>query len=129
MPVAERRICSRGKVALIHEEGQRLERRNFERLTATDISALELIVAANHIGLGLGEAGAVTLVGAARQLRALAANDPGDLVIASLSALGAGEVVRPLFRCFVKEFPLFHRWLARELLSRRRGRTVNVGPG
>ena len=52
---------------LVHEESERLQRSNLERLAATDVGALQLVVAADHVGLRLGEARTVALVAAARQ--------------------------------------------------------------
>jgi len=69
---------------------------------------LELVVAANHVGLSLGESRPVALVAAARELRAFAAHDPGHFLVRRLAALGANEIVRALFRYFVEEFPLIH---------------------
>jgi len=93
---------------LLRQKRQRLQPRNLERLAAADVGAGQFVVAAHHIGLRLGEAGSVALVGVARQLRPFAANYPGNFVFPRLAALGAGQGVAALFRRFVEKFPLFH---------------------
>jgi len=87
-----------------------LELRNLEWLAAADVGAGELVIAANHVGLGLGEAGAVAFVGVARQLGPLAPDYPAYLVLAGLAAFGTGKSVFPHFSCFVEEFTFFH-WI------------------
>ena len=103
----------------IHDESQRLQRGNLERFAATDVRALQLVVAADHVGLSLGEARTVALVAASRQLRAFAPHDPGNFVFRCLAALGANEIVRALFRRFVEEFPLIHGAFPRGRISFR----------
>jgi hypothetical protein len=82
---------------------------NLEGLAAADVGAGELVVAAHHIGLRLGKAGSIALVGSAGQLRTLAPHYPGDLVLARLAALGAREGVGSQFRGLVEKIPFFHR--------------------
>ena len=93
---------------LLRQKRQRLQPRNLERLAAADVGAGQFVVAAHHIGLRLGEAGSVALVGVARQLRPFAANYPGNFVFPRLAALGAGQSVAALLRRLVEKFPLFH---------------------
>jgi hypothetical protein len=89
-------------------KSQRLQAGDFERLAAADVGAAELVVATDHVGLGLGELGAVALIGMARKLRLLAPDDPGYLVLSTLAALGAGEGVGALLCRFVEEITLIH---------------------
>jgi hypothetical protein len=67
-----------------------LELGNLKGFAAADIGARQFVVASYHVRLRFGEAGAVTLVGAAGQLRAFAPDDPSDLVFGGLAAFGAG---------------------------------------
>ena len=88
---------------------------NLKGLAAADVGAGQFVVASYHVRLRFGEAGAVTLVGPARHLRPLAPHDPCYFVLARLSALGADEVVRPLFRGFIEKIALFHCFQALQL--------------
>ena len=85
-----------------------MEGGDLEGLAAADVLAGELVVAADHVGLGLGEAGSVALVGVARELGALAADDPGDFILGRLAAFGTGEVVGALLGGFVEKIAFFH---------------------
>lgn len=90
------------------QEGDGLDSGDFEALAAADIFAGDHVVAADHIGLRLGEAGAVALIGVAGQSTLLAADEPAQFVVASLSAVGAGEHVVALLGALVKEIAFFH---------------------
>ena len=90
------------------EECQRLQLGDFKTLAAADVGAAYEVVAAHHVGLGFGKAGAVALVGIAWQLRALAANDPVDLIFAWLAAVGANQSVSLLLVGFGKKIAFFH---------------------
>src|SRR3954454_18027786 len=79
--------------SLVVEKGQRLQAGDLERLAAAHVRAGQFIVAAHHVGLRFGKFGAIAFVGIAGQLRAFAADYPGDLVIVGLPALGTGEAV------------------------------------
>jgi len=94
--------------ALVRQEGYGLELGDFEGFAASHVGAGELVVAADHVGLGFQEAGAVAFVGVAGQLGAFAADDPGNFVLAGLAALGAGDGVAALFSGLVEKFPFFH---------------------
>src|SRR5579863_4414155 len=93
---------------LLAEKRQRLQANNLERFAAADVGAGQFVIAAHHVGLGLGETGAVALVRLARQLRSLAADDPRNLVFVGLPAFRTGKDVRAQLRALGKEFPLFH---------------------
>src|ERR1019366_2918569 len=93
----------------LRQERQRLQLRDLEGLAAADVDAGQLVVAAHHIRLRLGESAPVPLIGVARQLRPFPPHHPGHLVLARLPALGAGEGMRPLFRRLVEKISLFHR--------------------
>jgi Tol biopolymer transport system component len=80
---------------LVGQKRQRLQLRDLKRLAAAHVGAGQLVVAAHHVGLRLGKAGAVALVGVAGQLRPLAPHHPAHLVFAGLPALGAGKCVLP----------------------------------
>ena len=90
------------------EEGDGLDSGDFEAFAAADIFAGDHVVAADHVGLRLGEAGAVALVGVAGQAGFLAADEPSELVLGRLAAMGTGERVRALLGPLVKKFPFFH---------------------
>jgi len=81
---------------------------DLEGLAAAHIGAGQLVVAADHIGLGLGEAGAIALIGTARQLRAFATDDPCDFVFSRLATAGTGQGVGANFGGFVEKIALFH---------------------
>src|SRR6185503_17804560 len=85
------------------EEGDGLDSGDLEALAAADVFACDHVVAAHHIGLGLGKAGAVALVGMARQGVLFAADDPSELIVSGLAAVGAGEGVVALLGTLVKK--------------------------
>src|SRR6185503_21384832 len=66
------------------------------------------IINQDHVGLGLGEAGAVALVGSAGQAVALFADDPAELVLALLLAHGAVQGVGGGGFGFGEKIALFH---------------------
>lgn len=88
--------------------GDGLDSSYFEALTATNVFAANQVVAANHVGLGLGEAGAVSLVGSARELCFFAPNQPVQFVLSRLRAVRACHGVRPHLCPFIEKFTLFH---------------------
>ena len=90
------------------EEGDGLDAGYVEALAAADVFAAEDVVGADHVALGLGEAGAVTVVGAAAELGFFAADEPGELILALLAAVRAGHGVGPGFRPLVEKIALFH---------------------
>jgi len=100
------------------EKSQRLQRCNLEALAAADIAAGHHVVAADHVWLGLGEAGPVAVVGIARQLSPLAPDDPIDRVIAWLAAVWADQGVGSLLIGFCKKIAFFHRTVNSQLSSR-----------
>ena len=75
--------------------------------TAANVGARQLVVASYHVRLCFGEAGAVTLVGSTRELRAFTAHDPCDFVFSGLPALGANESVRALLGGLVEKVAFF----------------------
>ena len=81
---------------------------DLKALAAADVFAGYLVVAAHHVGLGLGEARAVALVGVARQGILLATDEPVQLILGGLAAVGASERMIALFWSFIKKITLFH---------------------
>jgi hypothetical protein len=81
---------------------------HLKALAAPNILARNNIVATHHIGLGLVEPGAVAFIGVSREPVFFAPDEPTQLVIASLAAMGTGECVIALFGSLVKKFPFFH---------------------
>jgi len=98
----------RRRAGLFVEKGDGLERRDLKGFAATNVRAGELVVAADHIGLRLGELGAVALICVTGELGTFAPHDPGDLVFAGLSAFGTGEVVCSRFSGLVEKVAFFH---------------------
>jgi hypothetical protein len=90
------------------DEGDGLDAGYVEALAAADVFAANQVVAADHVTLGLGEAGTVTLVGSARELSLLAPHQPADFVLTWLPAVGAGHGVGSLFRPFIEKIAFFH---------------------
>ena len=103
-----RRTASPSVEPLLGQECKCLQLRDLKWLAAADVGAGELVVAAHHVGLRLGKAGSVALIGIAGQLRTFAAYYPRNLVLGRLAALGAGKVVAALFGGLDEKFPLFH---------------------
>jgi hypothetical protein len=91
------------------EEGQGLELRDFEAFAAADIAAGYHVVATDHVGLGFGEAGPVSVVGVPRELGAFSADDPLDLVVGGLAAVRADERVGARFVGFCEKIAFFHK--------------------
>ena len=81
---------------------------HFKALAAAHILARNYVVAAHHVGLGLGEAGAIALISIPRKSVLFAPHEPAQLIIASLPAMGTGKHVIALFGSLVKKFPFFH---------------------
>jgi hypothetical protein len=90
------------------KESDGLDSRYVEALAAPDIFAAQDVIGADHVALGLGEAGAVAFVSVAAELGLLAADEPADLVFALLSAVGAGHGVGALLGAFVEKVTFFH---------------------
>jgi hypothetical protein len=90
------------------DEGDGLDAGDVEPLAAADVLAANKIVGADHIALGLGEAGAVALVGSAWELGLLAADQPSNLVFTRLTAMWTGHGVSSLLGTFVEKITLFH---------------------
>src|SRR5580704_12456870 len=107
MSAEEERKC-RHEIKLLGKH-DRLHSGNLKALPATHILASHHIVAAQHIGFGLGEAGAVSFVSAAGKLILLGAHQPADFVFGGLLAMRTVQRRQLLFRAFVKKFALFHR--------------------
>ena len=96
---------------LLFGEDYRLQAANLEALAAADVFASHHVVFAEHVGASLGEAGAIAFVGTARKLLFLGADDPGDLVVRGLTAVGAVQICHLLFRAFVEKFSFFHKFV------------------
>src|ERR1035441_2639054 len=90
------------------EEGDGLDAGDLEALAAADVLAADQVVGADHVALGPGGAGGVPLVGAARDLGLLAADEPSDLVFACLAAVRAGHSVGALLGVLVEKVTFFH---------------------
>ena len=99
-----------GSGQLFTDERQGLQARDFKWFTATDVHTRELVISPNHIGLRLGELGAIALVRMTGKLSALSTNHPGDLVVSGLSTLGTDKVVGSCFGGLVEKVAFFHCW-------------------
>src|SRR5512146_71076 len=91
------------------EERDRLYARDFEALATAHVLAGQQVFATDHVRARLGELRAVPLVSAARQLPLLGTDDPADVVLILLPAVGAGQRGFPGFLSLVVEVALFHR--------------------
>ena len=69
-----------GAGARLIEKSDALHARDLEALMAAEVLAYQHVVAAQHVGSGLGELGAVPVIGARRQVALLGAHQPLDLV-------------------------------------------------
>ena len=85
-----------------------MQRRDLKALAASDVLAANHVIATHHVGLRLGEAGAVALIGMARQRCLLAPDQPCDGIFVGFSAVGAGESVRALLRPLIKKVAFLH---------------------
>src|SRR5882724_2982397 len=102
--------------------------RNIEALAAAHVLAGHHVVLAHHIGAELGEARAVTLVGASGKLTLFRAHHPGDLIVRRLMAMRTIQRCRLLFLLLVKKLALFHRLKnlsTTKIIAYRRGRTTH----
>src|SRR6185369_3670155 len=97
----------------LFEKRHGLDAGDLKPLAATHVLAHKHVVFADHIGTRLGELGLVALVGAAGELLPLGSHEPRNLVVASLAAMRAGQVVRLLLLSLVVKIALFHKnqWL------------------
>jgi len=82
-----------------------------EPLAAAHILAAHHVFPADHVTPGLGKTHAVLIIGAARQMFALTADQPAQRVLITLSTMRAGHHVDLLFRLFVEKVAFFHRLL------------------
>jgi hypothetical protein len=94
---------------MLFRKHYRLHARNFEAFAAAHVLAGHHVVAAEHIGAGFGEAGAIALVGSAEQLLFLGTYQPIDFVLGGLLAMGTIQRRNFFVRPFVKKFSLVHR--------------------
>jgi hypothetical protein len=90
------------------EECDRLDACQFKPLAAANILASDLIFAQDHVGLRFGEAGAVTFVGARGQAVFLAPDQPVQLILRLLAAMGASQGMGPLLWFLTVKISLFH---------------------
>jgi hypothetical protein len=90
------------------QEGDGLDAGDVEAFAAADVLAGEYVVGTDHVALGLGEAGAVALVCTAAELGFLAADQPSDLVLTGLAAVGTGHGVGSLLGFLVEKVTFFH---------------------
>jgi hypothetical protein len=97
-----------GTIILLFEESDGLHAGNFEPFATTHVLTGHEVVTANHIGLSLGELGAIAIVGAGRKLLLFAANQPAEFIFASLPAVGTSQIGHAGFRPFIKEVTFFH---------------------
>ncbi len=82
---------------------------DFEAFAAADVAAGYHVIAADHVGLGFGEAGPIAVVGVARELGAFAADYPLNLMIGGLAAVRADEGVSARFVGFCEKIAFFHK--------------------
>lgn len=92
----------------VHQERNRLQRRNIKGLAAANICTSKLVIAANHVGLCLCKACPIPFIGSTRNLRPFAPNNPSHFVLSRLTALGAGDGVGALLRGLNKKIAFFH---------------------
>jgi hypothetical protein len=93
---------------LLLGEDNRLHARDFEAFAAAHVFTHHHVVSAQHVGTGLGEAGAIALVRASRELAFLGAHQPANFIFSRLMAVRTVESCRLLVRAFVKKFAFFH---------------------
>jgi hypothetical protein len=74
-------------LAVSVEEGDRLDGRNFEALTATHVLAHHHVIFAEHVGTGFCEAGAVAVVGTRRKIPFFGADKPVNFIFRTLVAM------------------------------------------
>lgn len=82
--------------------------RYFEAFAAANVFACDHVVPPHHVGLGFGETSAVALISVAGQSIFLTTDEPAELVVGCLAAVGAGKGVVALLGPLVEEIPLFH---------------------
>src|SRR5579864_4143224 len=106
----DRRDCQESPLpkALLGEDDG-LHARDFEALAAAHVLARQHVVFAKHVGAGLGEAGAVAFVGTSGKLAFLGADQPVDLILAGLMAVGTVQRGRLLILTLVEKVAFFHR--------------------
>jgi hypothetical protein len=88
-----------------------LQRGDLEALAAANVSAGDHVISPHHVGLRLGKARTVPVIGVARQLSPLAPDYPTDLVIAWLATVRTDQCVCSLLIGFGKKFAFFHNWV------------------
>lgn len=93
------------------QKGYGLDAGDIEALAAADVFTADEIVSANHVALRLGEASLIAVVGTATELGFFAADEPGELVLALLPAVGTGHDMGLVFGPLVEEVALFHGYL------------------
>ena len=86
----------------------RLNSRHLKPFAAADVLAHHHIFAAHHVGLGLGELGAVALVGPRRKRFFLGTHQPGQLILVDLPAMRAVQGMGLFGFLLVKKITLVH---------------------
>jgi hypothetical protein len=89
-------------------EDDGLDAGDLEAFAAAHVFAGHLVVFAQHVGAGFGEAGAVALVGASGKLALLGAHHPGDFILAGLMAVRTVEGRWLLLGALVEKIAFFH---------------------
>src|ERR1700728_3957477 len=94
----------------LFREHYRLHTGNIEPFPAAHVLACHHVVFAQHVRPGLGEAGTVTLVGAAGKLAFLGADHPGHFVLRRLVAVRTIQRSRFFLLLLVKKIALSHKF-------------------
>jgi hypothetical protein len=80
----------------ISNKRNRLNSHYIEPLPASHVLAPHGIIAPHHVALRLGETGPVAVIGSSRELRFLSPDNPVNLILSLLSAVGTGHHVSSL---------------------------------
>ena len=94
--------------AKLFSEDDRLHSRDFKPLAAADILARHHVVFPHHVGLRLGKARPVALIGMARQPITLAPHQPRKLILVRLAAVRTSEHMGALFILLIEKVAFIH---------------------
>ena len=103
----EAKLCAWQRI-LIVQKCHRLHSCHFKPFAAADVLAGHHIIAPDHVALGLGELGAVALVGTPGKLFLFGTHQPGKFVIAGLTAVRTRQRMRLFSFFLVKKIALVH---------------------
>jgi hypothetical protein len=96
--------------SFLPKEGHALHARDLKAFAATYVLAGHHVIAPQHVGLRLGELGAIPVVSPGRQAFLFGPHEPLNLVFGGLLAVGASQGRWLFIGTLVEKIAFFHFW-------------------